>query len=66
MINFSICRTDRLLADNDNNIFLSFEYVTSKANLADPILCSELGLSDLQSHFNIMLLKELNSFITHV
>jgi hypothetical protein len=44
MVNFSIRRTNVLLVDN--NLSLSFEYVKSEDNLADPISRGVLGSLD--------------------
>jgi hypothetical protein len=47
VVKFSICRTDVLMVDR--NISISFIYVPSEVNLADPISRGELGLPSLQS-----------------
>ena len=64
MVNFSIRRTDILLVDN--NISLSFQYVSSESNLADPISRGELGPPESRSAVFITLPLELTKYLVHV
>jgi hypothetical protein len=64
MVNFSIRRTDVLLVDN--NLSLSFEYVRSEINLADPISRGDLGLPSLRSVTCVSLPADLTEYLVHV
>jgi hypothetical protein len=63
MVNNSIRRTDLLLLDR--SLSLSFLYVESVNNLADPISRGEMGSAELRFPLPIVLPEELSSFLVH-
>jgi hypothetical protein len=63
MVNNSICRTDLLLLDR--SLSLSFLYVESANNLADPISRGEMGSAELRFPLPIVLPEELSTFLVH-
>jgi hypothetical protein len=63
MVNFSIRRTDVILVDL--NVSLSFQYVDSESNLADPISRGDLGPAESRCPISISLPGELTPYLIH-